>query len=287
VPLTVSAVSGGQLVTVGVCIGSQGPYAFVVDTGSTRSIIDSSLATALHLGGAGSVALSGSGCATTGNLVHVPTLHLRNVIIEPQTMVSTSLTDWAGKSVDGVLGSDVFGRFGALKLDITKSAMTILGGEGPAPTTHSLVVGQAGSSPPKALVTGRVVDDVPITVVQGPGTYAAYASMTVAGQKSNAFVVDTGSPPSTMDTTAAYTLKIANKGTASAPGGVGCSGSVNLLAPTSVAIGSVSSNLGMRSLQIAGLQRTGILGFLGLDFLGQTGSVIVDYTGANMAFVSG
>jgi hypothetical protein len=287
VPVTVSSVSGGQLVTVGLCVGSQGPYSFVVDTGSSKSIIDSSLAAALHLGGAGSTELGGSGCATTGNLVHVPTLHVKSVVIEPQTMVSTSLTDWAGRSVDGVLGSDVLGRFGALKLDLPRHSMTVAGGEGPAPTTHAIVVGQAGSSPPQNLVTGKVVDDVPLTVVQGPGTYAAFANMTVAVQKPYAFVVDTGSPVSSIDTTAGFTLKIASKGTASAPGGIGCSGTDTALAPVPMEIGSTTATLRLRSFHIVGPQRNGIIGYLGLDYVGQTGTVIIDYAGADMAFVSG
>jgi hypothetical protein len=202
-------------------------------------------------------------------------------------MVSTSLTNWAGKAVDGVLGSDVLGRFGAVKIDLKKHTLTVPAGEGPAPSTHALVVGQAGSSPPKALVTGKVVDDVPMTVVQGPGTYAAYVNMTVAGQKPYAFVVDTGSPSSTIDTTAAYTLKISNTSTASAPAGVGCSGNVTLLKPASLAIGSTSSTVAMRALHIAGSQRVGVVGYLGLDFLGQSGTVIVDYAGADMAFAAG
>jgi hypothetical protein len=287
IPVTVSSATGGKLVTVAVCAGTSGPYTFVVDTGSPNSIIDSSVASALDLRVAGSTALGGAGCATTGNFVNVPTLHTGKMVIKPQTMVVTSLKNWSGRSVDGVIGSDVLGRFQAFKLDLGKQTLSVPGPEGLAPVTHGIVIGQAGSAPPPSLVSGTPVADVPLTVVQGPGTYGVFANMTVAGQSPYSFVVATGAPSSTIDTTAAFTFKLANQGRGAAPAGIGCSGSVTTLAPAPLALGSVSQNLTLRSLHIVGPQRLGIIGFLGLDFLGKTGAVVVDYSGAEMAFLNG
>jgi hypothetical protein len=126
-----------------------------------------------------------------------------------------------------------------------------------------------------------------LTVVEGPGTIAAFANMTVAGSGPFAFSVATGAPASTMDTTAAYTAKIPNKGTAPAPAGVGCSGTLTALAPAGISVGSTSTTLAMASMHIEGTQRLGIVGYLGLDYLGTSGSMVVDYTSANMAFAPG
>ena len=290
VAVKVLAVTGGSLVTADVCVGGKGPYPFVVDTGTSRSIIDSALASSLNLKhpkGGDTVGLSGSGCDTTGTLVEVPALRMGDVALAPQAMVTSSLSNWAGQNVDGVLGSDVLGRFGAVKLDLNKRTLTVASTEGPATSLNSLVLGNAGAVLPTGLLKGQTPTDVvAVNVVQSKGATAAFVSMTVDKQASNPFVVDTGAPVSTMDKTAAYTAKISNKGSGPAPAGIGCSGTVTKLAPVSVSIGSTSTTLSMLSIHIAGPLRSGVIGYLGLDFLGKAGAVIIDYTTGTMAFLS-
>jgi predicted aspartyl protease len=291
VAVKVSSATGGKLVTVEVCVGGKGPYPFVVDTGSSRSIIDSTLASTLNLkptkGGNG-VPLSGSGCATTGNLVNVPALQMGDVAIAPQAMVTFSLSSWGGQKVDGVLGSDVFGRFGAMKLDLTKRAVTVTGTEGHAPVSNSIVPGNAKANLPADLLDGREpLHVVPIKVVQSKGTIAPYTGMTVATQGPFSFVVDTGAPLSTMDATAAYAAKIANHGTGPPPAGIGCFESASRLLPATLSIGSTSAKLTMLSIHIAGTGRVGVIGYLGLDYLGSSGAVVIDYASGAMAFLAG
>lgn len=281
--MTVSKAAGGSLPTVAVCIGSNGPYAFAVDTGSSRSIIDSHLASSLGLKGAGPVAVGGSGCATSGTLVDVPKLRMSTVALASQSMISASLDDWSGMSIDGVLGSDVLGRFGAVKLDFTKGTLTLRGAEGPAPVSHQLVVGKTAVPPPSALYTGTVAATTPLTIVTAPGTISVYAKVTVAGHGPDSFVVDTGSPSSSMSTTAASAAGIPDRGTGSAPGGVGCSGTVTTLAPTPVDIGFSSRTIpAMRAIDVKGILRTGVVGNLGTDALAWHGVVVVDYLGATL-----
>jgi hypothetical protein len=282
-----AATSGGTLVTVGVCIGKSGPYPFVVDTGSTRSIIASGLASSLHLKKAGTVALGGSGCATTGYLVKTPVLHVQAVALAPQQMVRSNLSRWSGKRVDGVLGSDILGRFGAIKLDLTKHTLTFAGAEGPAPVSHALIIGKTGTTPPASLLKGPPAANVPITIVQSPGSIAAFTNVSVANQGPYPFSVDTGSPTSSVSTTAGLHL-VADNGSDTAPGGVGCKGTVPTLAPTSLAMGSAPPvTLALHAVKIAGPQRAGIVGALGLDALGTYGAIIVDYEGADLALATG
>ena len=279
--------SGRLLATVGVCIGKSGPYPFVVDTGSTRSIVASGLAASLHLKKAGTIALGGSGCATTGSLVKTPVLHLQAVAIAAQQMVSANLSSWSGKRVDGVLGSDILGRFGAIKLDLPKRTLTFAGAEGPAPVSHALILGKAGAALPASLLTGPPAVTAPLTIVQSPGTIATFTNVSVANQGPYPFVVDTGSPTSSISAATRLHL-VADKGTGTAPGGVGCRGTVPTLVPTSVAIGSAPpTTLALRAVKINGPQRTGIVGALGLDVLGTYGAIIVDYEGANLALARG
>src|SRR5271170_1101026 len=49
VPLTVSVVAGQVAETLDVCIGDQGPYPFILDTGAGETTIDAGLAHRLHL----------------------------------------------------------------------------------------------------------------------------------------------------------------------------------------------------------------------------------------------
>jgi hypothetical protein len=283
------AVSGGGiLITAQVCVGRSGPYRFVVDTGTSRSIVDTGLAAALHLQSAGTVALGGSGCATTGGLVKVPGLSVGHIVIAPQKMVSESLADWSGTSVDGVLGSDVLGRFGAVKLDLVHNTLTVADVEGPAPSSHALINGKSGTLPPPSLLPGKAAIDVPLTVVQSPGTIAAFTDVMVANHGPYAFVVDTGSPFSVINKTVAFTQHLAANGTDIAPGGVGCTGEMPVVHSTAVALASDSQSLSsLRSIPITGILRTGIIGTLGMDFLHTYGTIVVDYRGADLALASG
>ncbi len=288
VPVKLVKVTGGVFPTVSVCLGKRGPFPFVVDTGSSRSIIDTRVARSLRLPRAGVAALGGSGCATSGALVRVPALQAGDLVIARQAMVRSGLSDWGGAAVDGVLGSDVLGRFNALRLDLPSRTLTMLGSEGPAPKKNTIVIGQPHPSPlPSPLSRGTLVDQAPLTIVQTPGTVSAFVQTTVAGHAANAFVVDSGAPRSTIDRTAGFTFLIKSAGTAPAPAGIGCSGTVSQLDPAPVSIGSTSATPSMLAVPIAGQQRAQIVGYLGLDVLGLSGSVIVDYAGAQLAFVSG
>jgi hypothetical protein len=219
--------------------------------------------------------------------VETPVLHLQAVAIAAQQMVRANLSNWSGKSVDGVLGSDILGRFGAIKLDLTNHTLTFPGAEGPGPVSHALIIGKVGAAPPASLLTGLSAAKVPLTIVQSPGSIAAFTNVSVANQGPYPFLVDTGSPTSSISAVTGLHLA-ADKGTGTAPGGIGCAGSVPKLVPTSVGMGSAPpSTLALHAVKISGPQRTGIVGALGLDALGNYGAIIVDYEGADLALASG
>ncbi len=196
-------------------------------------------------------------------------MSMGHIPLDAQRLVSTSLSNWAGESVDGVLGSDVLGRFGAVKLDLQKGKLTVAAPEGPAPTRNQLFTGQPGTTPPASLLTTKAVVTVPMRVAYGPGTIAAYTDVEVMGHGPNAFVVDTGSPTTTLSSALTSSLHIARTGTGDPPGGVGCTSQVPTLAPTPIASGPARRKRlsTLRSMPISGPQRVGITGGLGLDFV--------------------
>ena len=70
--MTVSVVAGQVAETVDVCIGDQGPYPFILDTGAGQSTIDAGLAHRLHLASAGpATEFAGVGCTGTARPVSV------------------------------------------------------------------------------------------------------------------------------------------------------------------------------------------------------------------------
>lgn len=295
-PVTVMAVPGGRLALARVCIGRAGPFAFVVGTGSPRSAIDAELAARLHLALKATVALGGSGCATAGRLVKVPAMRIGPIAIDGQSMVRSSLTSWSGRRVDGVLGSDVWGRFGALRLDLVGRTLTVATSEGPAPSSHAFVEGKAGVAPPADVALATPGFSAPLTVVEAPGSIAPFVQVTVAESGPYAFALDTGSPSSSLSATVGFTLRLPDQGTAGAPGGIGCRGVVPTLVPTQVGItspgpaatsGTWERTLALRATVLPGPsapgpQRSGMVGSLGLDVVGAEGALVVDYTDATL-----
>ena len=69
----------------------------------------------------------------------------------------------------GLLGSDVLGRFGAVRIDFTAGALVLGGPEGPPLDAAANVVGPAGPPPPAVLTQGEAGTTVPLSVTVGPG----------------------------------------------------------------------------------------------------------------------
>ena len=291
VPVLLTRVSGGEVAVVEVCIGGHGPYSFVIDTGSPRSAIDARLAASLHLGAKGTVAVGGSGCATSGRTVAVPALRVGPLRLDAQAMVRASLAGWSGRHFDGVLGSDVWGRFGVVRVDLTQRTLSVASGEGPDPTGHSVVVGRSSSPPPPGLSLSGPTRSTPINVVLAPESISPFVQGMVAGHGPYAFALDTGSPTSSLSATVGFTLHLPDQGSAEAPGGIGCRGIVPTLVPTPGAVtetgvasasGSLGRTLALRATVLPGPSapgpaRSGMVGSLGLDVLGADGALVVDY----------
>ncbi len=295
-PIVLTAGPGGLVAEALVCIGHAGPYRFVIDTGASRSAIDTGLAASLHLARKGRVALGGAGCTTTGRLVAVPALRVGPIAVAAQRMVRTPLSGWAGRRVDGVLGSDVWGRFGAVQLDLTRGTVRVAGSEGPASSHHALVEGGSAKAPPPSVALASSAFQAPLTVVLAPGSIAPFVQATVAGHGPYAFAVGTGSPVSSLSATVGFTIGLPDQGTARAPGGIGCTGRVHTLAPSPVALaatgpsapsGSWVRSPALRATEVPGPLRSGMVGSLGLDLLGAYGALVVDYTGATLTMGAG
>src|ERR1700722_12329889 len=191
VPLTVSTVAGQTAETVNVCLGGQGPYPFVLDSGAGQSTIDAGLARRLHLASDGeSSIIAGVGCTGSAQPVASGPWSLEGVGLAPQQLTAATLPQIGGKGEpDGLLGSDVLARFGAVRIDFATGTLILPGSEGPPLEGTRPYTGPTG--PPPVALTGGTGTTVPLTVTPVPGDISLNVAVRFAAGPRRNFVVDT------------------------------------------------------------------------------------------------
>ena len=286
VPLTVSVVAGQVAETVDVCIGGQGPYPFVLDTGAGQSTIDAGLARRLHLSSAGpATEFAGVGCTGTARPVTVASWSLDGLPLSAQQLTAATLPQMGGKGEPvGLLGSDVLSRFGGIRIDFNAGALVLPGAEGPALTESAPFTGPVGAAP-AALTQGEQGTTVPLTVTpvarrrlaqrgrpfrRWPASRTSWstpvrrrASCRRGWRRPSRWPsTDLAQRQSTV--CSVITVPLVHSGPWSVPGVVTC-----------IRSSSASTNFGTISL-------SGTLGLLGSDQLRRYGWVVLDYAGAQM-----
>lgn len=123
VPMTITHPGSGTLALVPVAIGGQGPMMFVLDTGSSNSVVDRGVAQRLSLPPAGKAQrAAGVSCATTTQPVRVATWQVGAVDLPAQDLDSIEL---AIPGLTGLLGSDVLYRFGTITVDYAGARLVL------------------------------------------------------------------------------------------------------------------------------------------------------------------
>jgi hypothetical protein len=212
VPVTVSTVAGQVGELVNVCVGAAGPFPFILDSGAGESIIDTGLATRLHLAPDGqSTEFAGVGCTGTAQPVGVTSWSVAGVPLAAQTLTAAKLPGFGGHGQPvGLLGSDVLSRFGAVRLDFTAQTLTLGGPEGPALTGNPADVhGPRGPAPSALLTQGQSGITVPLTVVLMPGDVSLEVRLRFGQGPAHTFVVDTGSSQTVVATAVATRAHLA------------------------------------------------------------------------------
>ena len=147
------------VIVANVCIGGEGPFPFLVDTGGSTSLVDSSLATRLHLALVdGPRTVSSFTCWRQISFAAVPRWSVGNTTLLPQTVEVGDVRSPALPNLDGVLGSDTLSSFGAVRIDYRQQTLTlgpqsaplrsdVAGGSGPPSVSPSLTEGTSFASP--------------------------------------------------------------------------------------------------------------------------------------------
>jgi predicted aspartyl protease len=283
VPLTVSVVAGQVAETLNVCVAGQGPFPFVLDTGSGQSIIDAHLARRLQLRAAGAPsAFAGVNCVGSAQPVAVASWALDGVALAPQQLTAATLPQIGGKGEpDGLLGSDVLARFRAVRIDFGAGALVLPGPEGPPPSAARPYTGPKG--PPPTELTGGDGTTVPVTVTPQQGDVSVGVAVRFDGGRRRSFVVDTGTSQSVVASSVARAAALRATNLAQRQATVCSVITVPLVhsGPWSVPGQSLQDQL-IGSTDFGTVALGGTEGLLGSDQLRRYGWVVLDYAGARM-----
>jgi hypothetical protein len=284
VPIEVSTVAGQVAELVNVCIGTQGPFPFVLDSGAGQSTIDARLARRLHLPSAGQpTAFAGVNCTGSARPVSVGQWSVEGVDLAPQQLTSATLPEIGGKGEPvGLLGSDVLARFGAVRIDFVAGDMLLPGPQGQPLSTDASYTGPTGPAPPTVLTQGSGTT-VPVTVSPLPGDVSLSVRVRFGGGPRHSFVVDTGSSQSVVSTSLARTESLRRTDLAQRQATVCSVITVPLVSsgqwsvPGQPLYQQLVGQTSFGSIALGGIQ-----GLLGSDQLTKYGWVVLDYTGGRL-----
>lgn len=284
VPIKVSTVAGQVAEIVNVCIGTQGPFPFVLDSGAGQTTIDAHLARRLHLASAGQPTIfAGVGCTGTAQPVSVSEWTLEGVQLSSQQMTSATLPQIGGKGEPvGLLGSDVLARFGAVRIDFTAGALILPGPEGSPLSSGTNYTGPVGPDPAPVLTQGSSTI-VPVTVSSVPGDVSLSVSVRFGSGPRRNFVIDTGSSQSVVSTSVAKAQSLVTTNLAQRQATVCSVITVPLVhsgrwsLPGQPLYPQLVGDTSFGTIALGGTQ-----GLLGSDQLKRYGWVVFDYTGGVM-----
>ncbi len=127
VPLQVVKQGKQVLALVPVKINGAGPFTFALDTGASRSLIDSQLASKLHVKKTGSTTkAAGVAGVTKTTIVKVRSWTAGNVKLPGKTIVMSNLPFGnAQTGIQGLLGSDMLSQFDVITIDYGKEQLRL------------------------------------------------------------------------------------------------------------------------------------------------------------------
>jgi predicted aspartyl protease len=283
--IKVSVVKGQVEELANVCIDGKGPFPFLIDTGAEFSNVATQVAERLNLPHVGQPSVVyGIGCSLVSQPVTVASWSLGGVSLAPQVVVADNQPYFGVKGQpDGLLGSDVLSRFGAVRLDFTAQTLTLGGPEGPAPTSDSVVNGPTGPAPSSVLTQGKPGTAVPVTVMRSPIGAEMNVSLTFAKGPGLTFGVDTGTTKSLVSSSETKSQHLATTNLAQKDFSV-CSLETDPLVHSGMwSIPGVALHPQLiESIPFDPASTGGIYGTLGSDQLYRFGWVVFDYTGGRL-----
>lgn len=267
------------------CIEGAGPFPFLIDSGSSISVVDTQLSRRFQLH---QVAVpqqaAGIGCSATVVREDVSSWSVGGLVLKPQVVVSASLPNLAkSQPLAGVIGSDVLSRFGSTRIDYRTQTVSLGQPESTSPSNDVLQGPSSTPTPARFLKDVRV--NAALTILIRNGMVETLAPIRFDGSRTQLFLVDTGAAVSAVSTLLARSLHLMAAHQRVSLSGFGCR-------VTLAEVRSGRWTLGLASLVprlIAVLPASGLKvdGLLGSDVFSHFGAVVIDYRGARMLLESG
>ena len=288
VPVTVSTRQSQVAAIANVCINGRGPFPFLVDTGAQGSVVAAQLAARLGLPKIGPpVLIGGAGCTARARVSRIASWNVAGLALQPQLVTYLKIPLFGGRGEPaGLLGSDVWSRFGAMRLDFARGSITVPGPERPGPAGQTTISRPTSAPVPASLLRARPAAIAPMTVTTQPGSTAITVTVSLGTEPSLRFTPDTGASQSAVDPAVAQQAGLASANARVRQGTV-CT--VAVLPEVRTGPWAVAGHrLRPQVAGLAGLLRTaGVAGLLGSDQMSRFGSVIFDYGGGRLVLGAG
>jgi hypothetical protein len=287
-PVTVSTRQSQTAALANVCIDGKGPFPFVIDTGAEGSVLASSLAGKLGLPKIGApVPIGGAGCSANARISRLASWDVAGLALQPQAVIYLKIPLFGGRGQpDGLLGSDVWSRFGAMRLDFARGRVTVPSAERPGPTRKITISGPSEAPVPAVLLRGKPAVVAPMTVTSEPGSTGITVQVRLGTHAPLNFTPDTGASQSAVDPGVARQAGLASANARVRQGTV-----CTIATFPEVRTGSWSvagHRLPSQAVGVTGLvSTTGVAGLLGADQMSRFGSVIFDYAGGRLVLGAG
>ncbi len=269
------------VIVANVCIDGEGPFPFVVDTGDTTSLVDSSVAARLHLTLVDGRTVTSFTCKRPMSFAAVSRWSVGNTKLLPQTVEVATIRSPVLPNVDGQLGSDTLSSFGAVRIDYRQQTLTlgqqrgslrsdVAGGSGPPTVSASLTEGTRFASPMPVKVVTEVLSPNHLLLTKVRPT----VDLSI-GANRFPLVLDTGGGSTNLDPSAVKVLRLAPAGSGAAYAGLDCPVVVTRYTMGPAMLGKVQ----LPEQTIASnFDVPGIVGTIGSGTLINYSPVVVDYT---------
>ena len=259
IPVKIVHHKAGVQVLVQLKIHSK-PFYFLVDTGASVTLIDSTIATSLGLAAIGAPGKTTSiGCSAPVQPVALADWSIGGQAL-PGSLIPSQRTELAGKKIGGIplaglLGADLYYLYGTVTVDFRNATMTL---GHPAPT--------GGQS-------------FPIAAHLTAGGVSVIADVSVHGNRGG-FLIDTGASVTELDSKLANSSALKKVGAPTKIGAVSCTTSVQPVVFDNARISTVklpTVTAASSANALTARSNGKIQGLIGADILSTFGSVTLDF----------
>ena len=125
IPIVILKAKDGETLALARVIVHGRAFPFLIDTGSSKTLVDNALARKLHLKRVGKpIEVTGVGCSESASKVRLSSWSIGGQTL-PSIVATSSTIAGSGGRAFGLLGSDVLSHFGSIGIDYAHGVLTL------------------------------------------------------------------------------------------------------------------------------------------------------------------